>query len=139
MARMPRVVALHVPHHVTRRGNARQSIFSSTEERTVYLELLRQYTELHRLSVIGYCLMSNHVHLVVIPQQPEALALALKQTHGRYAAYWNALHHSSSHVWQGRYSCPLDSSHLWQALRYTELNPVRARLKASGTRFDFAI
>jgi putative transposase len=71
--------------------------------------------------------MSNHVHLIVVPQQPESLPLALKHTHGRYAAYFNARHVSSGHVWQGRYySCPLDTPHFCAALRYTELNPVRA-------------
>ena len=85
--------------------------------------------QLHDLSLLGYCLMSNHVHLVVIPRKVEDLAAALKQTHGRYASYWNATHKSSGHVWQGRfYSCPLDDAHLWIALRYTERNPVRAQL-----------
>jgi hypothetical protein len=70
--------------------------------------------------------MSNHVHLVAVPQTPQALSQALKQAHGRYAAYWNAQQSSTGHVWQGRfYSCPLDVSHLWKALRYVELNPVR--------------
>ncbi len=55
--------------------------------------------------------------------------MALRQVHGRYAAYWNAAHTSSGHAWQGRfYSCPLDEAHLWQALRYAELNPVRAKM-----------
>src|SRR5271156_1736412 len=73
--------------------------------------------------------MSNHVHLVVVPRAPDALAVTLKQTHGRYAEYWNALHGSSGHVWQGRFNlCPLDYDHLWIAMRYTELNPVRAGL-----------
>jgi putative transposase len=77
--------------------------------------------------------MSNHVHLVMVPHRAEALAAALKHTHGRYAAYWNAKHGSSGHVWQGRYySCPLDRRHLWEALRYTELNPVRAGLVAEA-------
>jgi putative transposase len=75
--------------------------------------------------------MTNHVHLVVVPQALDALAAALKQTHGRYASFWNAAHKSSGHVWQGRfYSCPLDNDHLWIALRYAELNPVRAGLVA---------
>jgi putative transposase len=81
------------------------------------------------LSLLGYCLMSNHVHLVIAPRDPGTLAAALKQTHGRYASYWNAVHKSSGHVWQGRfYSCPLDHAHVWMALRYAELNPVRAQL-----------
>jgi putative transposase len=114
---------------VTQRGNARQFILATDEEREVYLHLLRKYVELYSLSLLGYCLMSNHVHLIVVPRAADALAIALKQTHGRYAAYWNTLHGSTGHVWQGRfYSCPLDHDHLWIALRYAELNPVRARL-----------
>jgi putative transposase len=88
---------------VTQRGNARQCILAADSERLVYLRLLRQYVELHELSLAGYCLMSNHVHLVVVPRKAEALAAALKQTHGRYASYWNAAHRSSGHVWQGRF------------------------------------
>jgi putative transposase len=83
--------------------------------------------------LLGYCLMSNHVHLVVVPHEADSLATALKQTHGRYASYWNGAHKSSGHVWQGRfYSCPLDSAHLWIALRYTERNPVCAKLVAEA-------
>lgn len=127
MARLARVVAVDVPHHITQRGNARRFILESDSDRQVYLNLLRQYCPLHGLSVLGYCLMSNHVHLVATPAKIDSLPSALKQTHGRYAAYWNASHRSSGHAWQGRYySCPLDSAHLWAALRYTELNPVRA-------------
>jgi len=129
MARLARIAVVNIPHHVTQRGNARQFILASDAERLVYLDLLRKYIQLHKLALLGYCLMSNHVHLVIVPREPDALARALKHTHGRYASYWNATHASSGHVWQGRfYSCPLDSHHLWSALRYAELNPVRAGL-----------
>jgi len=129
MARLARIAIVNVPHHVTQRGNARQFLLASNDERAVYLELLRRHVRLDDLALLGYCLLSNHVHLIVVPRRADSLALALKNTHGRYASYWNAAHHSSGHVWQGRfYSCPLDDTHLWIALRYTELNPVRARL-----------
>jgi putative transposase len=83
--------------------------------------------------------MSNHVHLIAIPGKVDVMGRALKDTHGRYAAYWNAFHRSSGHVWQGRfYSCPLDESHLWKALRYTELNPVRAGLVAKAERWEWS-
>jgi putative transposase len=129
VARLARVIVVDVPYHVTQRGNARQFILTGDADRVVYLDLLRRYSQLHQLCLIGYCLMSNHVQLIVVPRRTDALAQALKHTHGRYASYWNVSHASSGHVWQGRYySCPLDSSHLWAALRYTELNPVRAGL-----------
>ncbi|HEY2392330.1 MAG TPA: transposase [Candidatus Angelobacter sp.] len=109
MARLARVVAVDVPHHVTQRGNARQSILTSDGDRMVYLELLRNAVQFNSVSLLGYCLMSNHVHRVMVPHQADSLANALKQTHGRYATYWNASQGKSGHVWQGRfYSCPLD-------------------------------
>ena len=129
MGRFTRVVAVEVPHHVTQRGNGRRFILDCDADRAVNLNLLRENIALYGVALIGYCLMSNHVHLIAVPRKADGLAQALKQTHGRYASYWNAAHQSSGHVWQGRYySCPLDEPHLWEALRYTELNPLRARL-----------
>lgn len=129
MARFARVIALDVAHHVTQRGNGRQFILNHDADRQVYLDLLRENAARHNASLIGFCLMSNHVHLILVPGRADALAKALRHTHGRYAAYWNAKHHGSGHVWQGRYySCPLDRPHLWEAPRYAELNPVRAGL-----------
>ncbi len=139
MARLPRVVVADVPHHVTQRGNARQVIFRSDSYRFIYLELLRQHGELYGLSLLGYCLLSNHVHLIVIPRTAHSLAQALKHTHGRYAAYRNACQSSSGHVWQGRfYSCPLDGPHLWTALRYVELNPVRAGMVEAAAQWRWS-
>src|SRR5882724_13251196 len=119
MARLPRVVVTDVAHHVTQRGNARQLILANDPDRVAYLELLRQYSALYRLSLLGYCLMSNHVHLITVPRTTGALWQTLKHTHGRYASYWNARNSSSGHVWQGRfYSCPLDDSHLMLEMEY---------------------
>jgi putative transposase len=118
MARLARVIGLDLPHHVTQRGNDRRFILDNDTHRTIYLDLLAQSLGLHEALLIGYCLMSNHVHLVLVPGKPESLGLTLKHAHGRFASYWNALHRSSGHVWQGRYySCPLDETHLWEALR----------------------
>jgi putative transposase len=83
MARLARVVAVDVPHHVAQRGNARRLMLDCDADRRVYLDLLREHTEGCRVSLIGYCLMSNHVHLVLVPKEPKALARALRHTHGR--------------------------------------------------------
>ena len=126
MARLPRVLLAEVPHHVTQRGNARRFILDCDADRNVYLQLLQEDIQRCNVTLLGYCLMSNHIHLVLVPRKADGLAKALKHTHGRYASYWNAAHRSTGHLWQGRfYSCPLDPAHLWQTLRYTELNPVR--------------
>lgn len=139
MARLPRVVAVDVAHHVTQRGNARQVILSTNADRLTYMALLREYAVLYRVSLLGYCLMSNHVHLIVVPHTEMALSQSLKQAHGRYAAYWNGRQSSTGHVWQGRfYSCPLDEKHLWEALRYVELNPVRAGMVDNPERWPWS-
>lgn len=127
MPRGARIVVADVAHHVTQRGNGRQSILATDAERAVYLDLLRQGWRKHELSLLGYCLMSNHVHFIAVPRQAVDLAETFRQVHGRYANYWNAAHSRRGHAWQGRfYSCPTDAGHLWTALRYAELNPVRA-------------
>jgi putative transposase len=129
MPRIARITLANMPHHVTQRGNAGQFLLAADSEKNVYLALLQKYLRLYSVALAGYCLMSNHVHLILVPGEPDALAVALKQIHGRFASFWNATHCSSGHVWQGRfYSCPLDDAHLWIALKYVERNPVRAQL-----------
>jgi putative transposase len=128
MGRFNRVVAIDVPHHLTERGNGRRFVLEAEADRTVYLKLLRR--ELQPLWRRPHRILPHvYIHLIAVPHKADGLAQALKQTHGRYASYWNAIHQSNGHVWQGRYySCPLDQSHLWEAMRYSELNPVRAGL-----------
>jgi putative transposase len=139
MARVARIVIADVAHHVTQRGNGRQFILATDGERRHYLDLLRQAVRAHELSVLGYCLMSNHVHVVVAPRRAEDLAEAFHLVHGRYASYWNVSHASCGHVWQGRFhSCPMDPGHLWTALRYVELNPVRAGMTAQAAAWPWS-
>jgi putative transposase len=112
---------------MTQRGNGRRVIFESQADRLVYLDLLGQHGAI------------DHVALIAIPKRDDSLWLALKHTHGRYATYFNALHASTGHVWQGRYdSCPLDERHFWAALRYTELTPVRAGMVADAEDYEWS-
>src|SRR5579862_2991483 len=139
MARLADISIVNVPHHVTQRGNARQFLLATDSERLVYLELLWRHLKLYGLTLLGYCLMSNHVHLLVMPCRPDSLGPGAQEYSGRYATYWNATHQSSGHVWQGRfYSCPLDDAHLWMALRYTERNPVRAGLVTAAQDWEWS-
>jgi putative transposase len=129
MSRVARVVVPGFPHHVTQRGNRRSDVFEVDADREAYLRFLKKYAARHGLAVWAYCLMNNHVHLVVVPTREESLGLALRDTHTVYAMYFNARTELDGHLWQGRfYSCPMDDSHLWAAVRYVERNPVRAGL-----------
>lgn len=129
MARKARLVAPGISHHVTQRGNNRQKVFRSDDDRRFYLDTLHSKCALHGVALLGYCLLSNHVHLIAVPQRPDSLAQALGRTHGLYAQRFNPLHRASGHLWQNRFfSCALGPSHLRSALAHVDLNPVRARL-----------
>jgi len=127
MPRMARVVISGCPHHVTQRGNSREDVFFSDADRAAYLGLLSKYASKHGLAVQAYCLMTNHVHLVVVPRSEASLADTLKPLHMRYAQHVNWTQRIGGRLWQGRFfSCPMDDEHLWSAVRYVERNPVRA-------------
>jgi putative transposase len=98
MPRKARIVAADYAYHVTQRGNNRQATFLTPEDRIYYLKLLATHTQRERLDVIGYCLMTNHVHLIVVPQTPEALARALGRTHSEYALQANHRHGRNGHL-----------------------------------------
>ena len=137
--RRPRVVAPGVAHHITQRGNNRQLVFHSDYDRRLYVDLLARYAGANSVRMLGYCLMSNHVHLVAVPGRPESLARALRSTHSEYAASLNRSENRRGHLWQGRFfSCPLDPAHLATALRYVDLNPVRARLVNSAAEWAWS-
>ncbi len=139
MPRQARVVAEGVPHHITQRGNNRQEVFLLDEDRRFYLDNLRLQARRHGVRLLGYCLMSNHVHLVAVPERPEGLALSLGQLHGAYAQRFNRRYRRSGHLWQNRfYSCPLGPSHLWRALLYVDLNPVRAGMLSDPTAYPWS-
>ena len=139
MPRLARTVAVGCAHHITQRGNNRQDVFFVDDDRRVYLELLGEQAERYGLEIVGYCLMVNHVHLVAVPRTEEALAKAVGRTHFCYTQYINRFHKRSGHLWQGRfYSCALDRRHFWQAMKYIECNPVRARLCRKPWRYAWS-
>ena len=131
MPRNARCVVPGLAYHVTQRGTNRQKVFFSAAHRKTYLGLLQRNCEDAGVRVLAYCLMSNHVHLVVVPERADSLAVLFRRVHGAYAQAVNAGLGRSGHLWQNRfYSCPLSERHLWIALRYVEANPVRAALAA---------
>lgn len=136
---MARVVAVGVAHHVTQRGIARQDVFTSDKSRKVYLRLLKEHAQRYGLRIAGYCLMTNHVHILAVPEGPESLAATFRYAHGRFAQYANAEQCRSGHLWQNRfYSCPVDDSAAASVLAYIELNPVRAGLATAASEFKWS-
>ena len=139
MPRVARIVIPNCPHHVTQRGNNRQDIFFVDDDRATYFALLKEESEKYGLAVDGFCLMTNHIHLIATPEAEESLAKALGRTHFRYTQYINRFHKRSGHLWQNRfYSCALDDEHYWTAMVYVEQNPVRARLVRRPWRYRWS-
>ncbi len=139
---MPRRARLVLPgnaHHVTQRGNNKENVFLDDEDRRHYLALLGTHSKLAGMDIAGFCLMSNHVHLVVIPHDAESMALALRRAHGEFAQQHNRRANRSGHLWQNRfYSCVLDDRGCWVALQYVERNPVRAGLVAKAGDWEWS-
>ena len=129
MARLPRVVIPGFPHHVTQRGNGRQRTFFEDGDYALYLNLLAVAAERARAQVWAYCLMPNHVHIVLTPEDDQGLSRTFGELHRRYTGFINARRRTTGHLWQGRFgSVAMDEAHFVTALRYVALNPVRARL-----------
>lgn len=129
MPRIARIVVIGCPHHITQRGNYQQKTFSSKADYEKYLQWLSEYCKKYKLSILAFCLMPNHVHFISIPQQSDSLSKTFNACHMRYSQYYNKKNNNKGHLWQGRfYSCPLDEGHLYEAIRYVENNPVRAKI-----------
>jgi putative transposase len=139
MARLARVVVPGFPHHVTQRGNRRAVVFDQDESRRTYLSIMKQYAQQCGVAVWAYCLMSNHVHWVVVPKTETSLARCFRGAHTRFTLAVNAARGETGHLWQNRYfSCPLDEMHLWAAVRYVERNPVRARIVQGAEEYEWS-
>ena len=136
MARIARVVAPGLPHHITQRGNRRQRTFFCNDDYAVYLDLMREWCAKCAVEIWGYCLMPNHVHLVAVPLEAAGLCRAIGEAHRRYTRYINFREGWRGYLWQGRFSSfVMDEPYLVAAARYVELNPVRAGL--AGKAWDY--
>ena len=139
MPRVARIVIPGCPHHVTQRGNNQQDVFFVDQDRRAYLQILQRQSQRFDLEVLGWCLMTNHVHLVATPRREDSLAKAIGRTDFIYTQYVNSLHGRSGHLWQNRFhSCALDEGHFWRALAYVERNPVRAKLVRRPWRYPWS-
>ena len=134
MPRPHRLIVPGVPHHITQRGNYRQTVFFRNADRQFYLELLSEFLPHYGIALEGYCLMDNHVHLLAIPHDPKGLSRALQRIHSDYARAIHLRLRRMGHLWQARFhSTPLvDEKHSWDAALYVERNPVRAGLVADA-------
>lgn len=139
MPRRNRCVLPDIPCHITQRGVDRCQTFSSDQDRITYLRLVRENLQDAGVRILGYCLMTNHVHIVAIPAREDSLSILFRRVHGRYAQYYNAHAGRSGHLWQNRFfACMLEETHLWAALAYVERNPVRAGMVENAADYEWS-
>jgi len=126
---MPRVVVPGFPHHVTQRGNRRQKTFFCDDDYRYYIQLLSESIVISQTKIWAYCLMPNHIHLIMVPEEDNGLRVALGEAHRRYTRHINFREGWRGHLWQERFhSFVMDESYLLSAVRYVERNPVVAGL-----------
>ena len=131
MPRKARVVLPNTPHHVVQRGHNRNAVFVEDRDYRYYLDNLLEWKETLECRVYAYCLMTNHVHIVIDPgETPEHLSLLMKRLAGRQTRWVNAQERRSGSLWEGRFkSSPIQTlEYLLACTRYVELNPVRAKM-----------
>jgi putative transposase len=129
MARLARIVIPGAAHHVTQRGNRRLPVFFGDDDRRCYLALLAEAARASGTACLAWCLMDNHVHLVLVPDRADGLRAMLGEAHRRYTRRVNFREGWRGHLFQERFaSYPMDDAHLMTAVRYVELNPGAARM-----------
>ncbi len=139
MARIARVIAPGIPHHVTQRGNRRQQTFFSHDDYAAYIDLMAEWCDKYRVEIWAWCLMPNHVHLIAVPESEDGLARAIGEAHRRYTRRINFREKWRGHLWQERFaSFPMDESYLLAAARYVEMNPVAAGTVARPEEYPWS-
>ena len=139
MARIARVIAPGLPHHVTQRGNRRQTTFFCDEDFQIYIDLMAHWCAKYHVDIWAWCLMPNHVHLIAVPTAEAGLARAIGEAHRRYTRHVNFRHDWRGHLWQERFaSFPMDEAHLLAAARYIEMNPVAANLVSDPGQYPWS-
>ncbi|WP_339489675.1 transposase [Pseudomonas sp. EL_65y_Pfl2_R95] len=135
MPRIVRVVLPNYPHHVVQRGHNRQVVFAADYDYQRYLTDLRELKDAFGVKVYAYCLMTNHVHLLLVPGDSAAgLGQLMKALAARATRYRNRIERRSGILWESRYKSSVVQSdtYLLACARYIELNPVRARMTAEA-------
>ncbi|AJE02705.1 transposase [Geobacter pickeringii] len=139
MARIARVIAAGIPHHVTQRGNRRMQTFFGDDDYRAYISLLSEWCRKCSVAIWAYCLMPNHVHLIAVPESEDALRRGIGEAHRRYSRMVNFRENWRGHLWQGRFaSFPMDETYLLAAARYVEMNPVVAGLAEGAAAWPWS-
>ncbi len=140
---MPRRTRLYLPdhpYHIVQRGNNCDACFVEPENYKFYLELWKECSVLYGVKVHTYCLMTNHIHFLVTPEQSDSISRATRVIGSRYAYYFNKLYRRTGTVWEGRHKSSLVQCdrYFLTCSRYIELNPVVARMVQKPEQYKWS-
>jgi putative transposase len=140
MARQPRLSVAGYPHHIIQRGNNRQTIFHTDEDRKAYLAWLSEYSQQYDVAIHAFVLMDNHTHLLLTPKTELGLSKLMQSVGQRYTQSYNYFHKHTGTVWEGRYKSTVVQSdrYLLACMAYIDLNPVRAGMVAHPADYQWS-
>ena len=133
MPRGKRIILNNAYYHLINRGNQKQNTFLENSDFEKYLELLTHYKRKYKIKLFGYCLMPNHMHLVVVPKKAAELAKFMQGLTQTYTFWFNQKYDKNGRLWQGRFKSMViqDTAYFLECVSYIEANPVRAGLTSS--------
>jgi len=125
-------------YHIYNRGNNRQDVFKNKKDYNRYLDNLREFRHKHNVSVIAYCLMPNHVHLLLRQNGPDPLSNFIQRVHTAYTMYFNKKHNTVGHLFQGRFKTKIikKDEYLTHLSRYIHLNPQKLVTKLPSYKYS---
>ena len=139
MPRGARILLEKVCYHIINRGNQKQFIFLEGGDSEKYLELLKYYKRKFGFKLFGYCLMPNHIHLIIEPKHPDDLAKFMQGLSQAYTMWFNGKYKTVGQLWQGRFKSMVitKDSYFLDCIYYVEMNPIRAGIVSSPV--DYAL
>jgi putative transposase len=140
MPRTRRVIPFNAALHVISRGNNRQNVFHNDNDKLKYYILLKELKEENRIDILHYCLMDNHIHLILYLNAKSMLSKFMKQVNLTYFHYYRKTYGYFGHFWQDRFKSNIieTDSYLLQCGKYIELNPVRAKIVDNPSKYLFS-
>jgi putative transposase len=140
MGRLPRAIADGLVYHALNRGNNRAAVFADDDDHLAFLQALAATQQRYPFRLLGYCLMTNHFHLLLRPEPRRSISRILQSLTVAHTWRYHRRHRTSGHVWQGRFKSPVieDDGHLLVVLRYIEANPLRARMVTDPAEYRWS-
>ncbi|MCM8801109.1 MAG: transposase [Candidatus Omnitrophica bacterium] len=140
MASGPRILLDNTTYHIMVRGNQKQNTFLEKEDFLKYIEVLRHYKRKYACKIYGYCLMPNHVHLILEVKKGQDLVKIMQGINQTYTIWFNKKYKKTGHLWQGRYKSMViqKDKYLLTCIEYIELNPLRANITNSVFNYPWS-